>query len=173
MLENGDDDITLRREEARTHDNIATLTRNAVRLETLATAAASTTQYTDLDADANKAAENGRTTLLMKGGRKCLLPNKGLLPPETPLGRVDFFVATEFHGHPFESPEEHDHTDSTTNVCDASLRSTESLTERLPGVTSPRHVEDDGSTITKGIGNASEQRGERPRFSRTIMTAGG
>lgn len=104
MLGNGDDVAALR-QEARTRDNIATLTRNAIRLETLAT--------TDLDSETMQAAENGRTILLMKGPEKCPLSEKRLLTQETPPGRVDFFVATEFHGHPFESTEH-----GFTSICD-------------------------------------------------------
>lgn len=153
MLESGDNDPEMRQEETRTRDNIATLTRNAVRLETLAA--------TDLDSETNKAAEDGRRILLMKGSEKCPIPAKRLVSRETPPGRVDFFVATEFHGHPFDSREEHGFT---TNICDTSIRDT---------VSSPRHGKHDASIIIKGIGSASIQRRERPRFSRTIMTAGG
>lgn len=96
LLLSDDEGNSVRQEADVIRAKIADLTRNAARLENLPSEVSSKEPR-----DCSDSAEAGRTSqnLNVKA-----LKQHGLLPP-TSLGRVDVFLATEFHGGPFQREE--------------------------------------------------------------------
>lgn len=96
LLLSDDEGDSVRQEADGIRAKIADLTRNAARLENLPSEVSSEEPLDCSDgAEAGKASQN----------LKCkALKQHSVLPP-TSLGRVDVFLATEFHGGPFQSEE--------------------------------------------------------------------
>eukprot|EP00903_Cladosiphon_okamuranus_P016214 g14961.t1 len=163
LLISDDDDEAVRQEASRIRSKIATSTRHAARLEALAPSSSPPLSSSSLHP--SDVGHNG--TGRSRGGFSPF-------PPSPQLGRVDVFLASDFHGGPFREHEgrsNNPHEDNNHAVAPAST--SQSGCDLSLG--SMSLVPTERGTIAGGAAATCDrvvEGAERPWFSKRVLTAG-
>lgn len=176
LLISDDEDNAVRQEASRIREHIAVLTRNAARLEALSSSDR-TSSFSSATAGAGSGDRDKQQRLTSRNHRNATTIQ---LPPSS-LGRVDVFVATEFHGGAFERQNGNDDNCDADNdaggACPASLSGCDAslgTTTCSGGTQGPISGRAEELVYAEGRGQSVRdvEVAERAWFSKRVLTAG-